>query len=113
MTAFDRDLPRWPAAAGVVAIVASPVVAILATLAVAAIAVLAGAQGSALGPRLGVSVLTAAGMLAAVLALARLTAPPSASQFGLRAPRAPARAVLLTLGAAALLGLIVCAAGGR
>ena len=103
------EVPRWPALAGVAAMLGSVAVGIVAVLLVAGPAAVLGASRTGLVAVLVVSLLTAAGTLALVHRLAALTRPPEPAQFGLGMPSSPGMA-LLALALAALLLAALCGA---
>jgi membrane protease YdiL (CAAX protease family) len=82
------------------------VVAALAPLPALVPAAVAGVERTSSAIVLLAALLTAAGMVAVVTAIARLTRPVTGEQLGLRAPGDLPRALLLTAGAAAALGAV-------
>jgi membrane protease YdiL (CAAX protease family) len=109
MRPFGDRVPAWPPLAGAVALLVAAAVAGLAPLLSALPALAAGLERSAPAIVLLAAVLSAAGVLAVVVFVARLTRPVTAEQLGLRAPEDPARAVLLVLGAAVALAAVAAA----
>ncbi len=108
MSRWHAEIPGWPPLAGVAALAAGALVGVLAAVLVAVVAAAADLEARSPGVTVAVSVLTAAGTLAAVLALARLTRPPAPAQFGLRP--VPVGRALAWLGGAALAFVAVVAA---
>ena len=106
MRVFGDRVPAWPPLAAVFALAGAVLVAGLAPLLAALPALAAGSERPAPAVVLLAAVLSAAGVVALVARVARLTRPVTAVQLGLRAPRDPARAVVLGLGAAAALGAV-------
>ena len=109
MRPFGDRIPAWPPLAGAVALLVAAAVAGLAPLLAALPAAIAGVDRSSPAIVLPAAVLSAAGVLAVVLFVARLTRPVTGEQLGLRPPDDPARAVLLVLGAAAALAVVAAA----
>ena len=106
MRPFGDRVPAWPPLAAVFALGGALVVAMLAPLAAAIPAAIAGLERTSPAIALLAAVLTAAGIVAVVCAIARLTRPVSGEQLGLRAPDDQAGALLTTLAAAAVLGVV-------
>ena len=109
MRPFGDRVPAWPPLAGAVALLVAAAVAGLAPLLSALPALAAGVDRSAPAIVLLAAVLSAAGVLAVVAFVARLTRPVTGEQLGLRAPEDPARTALLVLGAAAALAVVATA----
>ena len=108
MRVFGDRVPAWPPLAGAVALLVSALVAGLAPLLSAIPAAIAGADRSSPAFVLPAAVLSAAGVVAVVVSVARLTRPVTGEQLGLRLPDDPAQALVLALMAA--IGLAVVAA---
>ena len=104
MRPFGDHVPAWPPLAGVFALAGGMLVAAVAPLAAVVPALAAGLERSAPAVVLLAAILSAAGVVGVVIAVAQLTRPLSAEQLGLRAPRDLPRAALLALGAAAVVG---------
>jgi membrane protease YdiL (CAAX protease family) len=95
----DR-VPAWPPPAAVFALAGSMVVAAAAPLVAAVPAAVAGLERTAPAIVLAAAALSAAGIVAVVGAVARLTRPITGGQLGLRAPDELPRALRATAGAA-------------
>jgi membrane protease YdiL (CAAX protease family) len=106
MRPFGDRVPAWPPLAGVFALGGALVVAAVAPLPALVPAALAGLERTSPAIVLLAAVLTAAGMLAVVTAIARLTRPVTGEQLGLRVPGDPPRALGLTAAAAVALGVV-------
>ena len=109
MRAFRDDVPRWPALAGVAALLGGALIAALAPLAAALPALTVDAHRTTPAVVLLGAALGSAGMVALVVRLARLTRPVTAAQLGLRVPNTLSRAVLVTAGAALALAVLAAA----
>src|SRR5215208_3556529 len=96
MRSFGDRVPGWPVLAGVFALGGAVLVAAAA----------AGLERSSPAIVLPAAVLNAAGIVAVVVAVARLTRPVSGAQLGLRAPDDLPGALLATAGAAVALGAV-------
>jgi membrane protease YdiL (CAAX protease family) len=101
-----RHVPNWPPLAGVAALLVAGVVAAFAPLLAAVGALATGGSRAEPGIVLIGAALSAAGIVAIVVALARLTRPVTPEQLGLRPLRDLTRALLLTAGAALLLAAV-------
>lgn len=108
MTRWHDHIPGWPPLAGAAALLAGAVAGVLATLMVAVVAATVGMESVGPGVTVAVALLAAAGTLAAVLGLARLTRPPTPAHLGLR-PAAAGRALAWLAGAALAFAAIVAA----
>jgi len=106
MRPLGERVPAWPPLEAAFALGGALVVAALAPLGAAIPAAIAGLDRTSPAIALLAAVLTAAGIVAVVCAIARLTRPVSGEQLGLRAPDDPASALLMTLAAAAALGVV-------
>jgi membrane protease YdiL (CAAX protease family) len=106
MRPFGDRVPAWPPLAAVFALGGALVVAALAPLGAAVPAAIAGLDRTSPAIALLAAGLTAAGIVAVVCAIARLTRPVSGEQLGLRAPEDPGRTLLMTLATAAVLGVV-------
>ena len=109
MRPFGDRVPAWPPLAGAVALLVAAAVAGLAPLLSALPALAAGLDRSSPAIVLLAAVLSAAGVLAVVVFVARLTRPVTGEQLGLRMPEDPARATLLVLAAAVALAAVAAA----
>ena len=96
MRGFRGRVPAWPPLAGAIALASALVVMGVAPLLAALPAAVAGLERTSPAIALLASALTAAGIVAVVVAVARLTRPVSGEQLGLRAPDDPRTALLLT-----------------
>ena len=103
MRPFGDRVPAWPPLAGVFALAGALAVVAVAPLLAAIPAAVAGLERVSPTIALLASALTAAGIVAVVAVIARLTRPVSGEQLGLRAPEDLAGALLLTLAAGAVL----------
>jgi membrane protease YdiL (CAAX protease family) len=103
---FGDRVPAWPPPAGAFALGGAMVVAVLAPLVAALPAAVAGLERTAPAIVLSAAVLSAAGVVAVVAAVARLTRPVSGEQLGLRAPDDLPGALVLGAGAALVLGAL-------
>jgi membrane protease YdiL (CAAX protease family) len=103
---FGDRVPRWPALAGVAALGGAALIAAFAPLLAALPALSAGAERTSPAIVLLGALPAAAGIVALVVRLARLTRPVTAAQLGLRAPGNLPRAVLLAAAAALLLAAV-------
>ncbi len=106
MRPFGDRVPAWPPLAGVFALGGALVAAAVAPLLVVVPAAVAGLERTSPATALLAAVLTAAGIVAVVTVMARLTRPVTGEQLGLRAPDDPGGALLLTAGAAIALGAV-------
>lgn len=106
MRRFGDRVPDWPPLAGVFALGGALVVAAVAPLLAAVPAAVAGVERSSPAIVLLAAVLTAAGIVAVVCFIARLTRPVSGAQLGLRAPDDLPAALLPTAGAALALAVV-------
>ena len=109
MRPFGDRVPAWPPLAGAFALLGAALAAGLAPLLAALPGYAAGLERSAPAVVLLAAVLSAAGVVAVVSLVARLTRPVSGEQLGLRAPDDPRGALLLALGAAVALGAVAAA----
>jgi membrane protease YdiL (CAAX protease family) len=106
MRPFGDRVPAWPPLAGVFALGGAAVVAVAAPLLASVPAAVAGLERTSPAIVLLAAVLTAAGIIAVVGVIAPLTRPLTGEQLGLRAPGDLSAALLLTAGAAVLLGIV-------
>jgi membrane protease YdiL (CAAX protease family) len=106
MPRFGDRVPAWPPLAGLFALGGALVVAGVAPLLAAVPAAVAGVERTSPAVVLLAALLTAAGIVAVVTVIARLTRPVTGEQLGLRAPDDPPGALLLTAGAAVALGIV-------
>jgi membrane protease YdiL (CAAX protease family) len=106
MRSFGDRVPGWPVLAGVFALGGAVLVAAVAPLLAAAPAAAAGLERSSPAIVLPAAVLSAAGIVAVVVAVARLTRPVSGAQLGLRVPDDLLGALMATAGAAVVLGAV-------
>ena len=106
MRPFGDRVPAWPPLAGVFALAGALVVAVVAPLLAAVPGAIAGLERTSPAIVLLAAALTAAGIVAAVGAIARLTRPLTGEQLGLRAPDDLPSALLLTAGAAVVLAIV-------
>jgi membrane protease YdiL (CAAX protease family) len=106
MRAFGDRVPPWPPLAGVFALGGALLVAAAAPLLAALPAAAAGLERTAPAIVLLASALGAAGVVAVVVAVARLTRPVSGEQLGLRAPEDPRAALALAAGAGLALAAV-------
>jgi membrane protease YdiL (CAAX protease family) len=109
MWPFGDRVPRWPALAGVAALLGAALLAAFAPLLAALPALAAGASRTSPAIVLLGALLSAAAIVFLVTRLARLTRPVNAAQLGLRAPDDLRRALVLTAGAALLLAAVAAA----
>ncbi len=100
MRAFGDRVPPWPPLAAAFALGGAVLVAGVAPLLAALPALAAGSERPASAVVLLAAVLSAAGIVALVVRIARLTRPVTAEQLGLRAPGDPAGALGRVLGPA-------------
>jgi membrane protease YdiL (CAAX protease family) len=106
MRPFGDRVPAWPPLAGVFALGGAAVVAVAAPLLASVPAAVASLERTSPAIVLLAAVLTAAGIIAVVGVIAPLTRPLTGEQLGLRAPGDLPAALLLTAGAAVLLGIV-------
>jgi membrane protease YdiL (CAAX protease family) len=106
MRRFGDRVPAWPPLAGVFALGGALVVAAVAPLLAVVPAAVAGVERSSPAVVLLAAVLTAAGIVAVVTVIARLTRPVTGGQLGLRVPDDPPGALLAAAGAAVTLGVV-------
>jgi membrane protease YdiL (CAAX protease family) len=106
MRPFGDRVPAWPPLAAAFALGGSLVVATLAPLVAAVPAAIAGLERTSAAIALLAAVLTAAGIVAVVCLIARLTRPVSGEQLGLRVPDDAGGALLMAVAAAAALGAV-------
>jgi len=104
MRPFGDRVPSWPPLAGAFALGGALIVAAVAPLVAAVPAAVAGLERTSPAILLVVAALSAAGIVAVVAAVARLTRPVSGEQLGLRAPDDLPGALILAAGAALALG---------
>ncbi|MEA2313235.1 MAG: hypothetical protein QOE28_3203, partial [Solirubrobacteraceae bacterium] len=102
---LDRT-PGWPTLAAAAALVAFMLISAVAPLASAVVAGLSRAQRITPLLALLTAALIAAGTVAVVVRLARLTRPVSADQLGLCGPRSAVRALVFALAAGAALAVL-------
>jgi membrane protease YdiL (CAAX protease family) len=106
MRAFGARVPAWPPLAGVFALAGAVLVAVVAPLPALVPAAVAGLERTTPAMVLLAAAFSAAGIVAVVAVVARLTRPVTGEQLGLRAPDALPGALLLTAGAAVALGAV-------
>jgi hypothetical protein len=106
MTPFGDRVPGWPPLAAAFALGGAMLLAVVAPLVAAVPAAVAGLERTAPAVVLPAAVLSAAGVVAVVAAVARLTRPVSGEQLGLRAPDDLPGALVLTAAAAVALGVL-------
>lgn len=106
MRPFGDRVPGWPPLAGAFALGGAVLVAAVAPLVAVVPAAVAGLERTSAALVLPAAVLSAAGIVCVVAAVARLTRPVSGEQLGLRAPEDLPRALVLTAGAALALGVL-------
>ncbi len=106
MRAFGERVPAWPPLAGVFALAGAVLVAVVAPLPALVPAAVAGLERTSPAIVLLAAAFSAAGIVAVVAVVARLTRPVTGEQLGLRVPGDLPGALLLTAGAAVALGAV-------